>query len=104
VEKLTGALREGGILIYTDNSMPMDVLRTWGNHPWWGRFFAMVEPNDCVRFMESGYPLRVVAREQYLRDPRGRDQLIALFQKGTAASERTLEDPGVSVASPARTS
>ncbi len=97
VTKLTNALREGGVLIYTDNSMPLDVLRSWGNHPWWGPFFAMMEPDDCVRFLQSRFPLQLVSREQYVRDSQGgRDQLIALFRKGATpvhpAAVESLED------------
>jgi SAM-dependent methyltransferase len=88
-DKLISALREGGILIYTDNSMPLDVLRFWGNHRWWSSFLAMMEPDDCVRFLERRFNLQLVSREQYLPDLQGgRDQLIALLRKGPAPSSK----------------
>jgi SAM-dependent methyltransferase len=104
--KLVNALREGGVLVYTDNSMPLEVLRSWGSHPWWGFFFSMMEPDDCVRFLENQFPLQLVYREQYLHDPGGRDQLIALLQKRLTpdrkADPETLDNPVVGVAPPAR--
>jgi SAM-dependent methyltransferase len=80
--KLANALRDGGVLVYTDNSMPQDVLRSWGSHRWWGRRLAIMEPDDCIQFLQNGFGLQVVHREQYLPDLAGdRDELIALFQK-----------------------
>ncbi|MGA8728534.1 MAG: SAM-dependent methyltransferase [Terracidiphilus sp.] len=88
--KLVSALREGGVLIYTDNSTPLEVLRSWGSRRWWSPFLAMMEPDDCVRFLQSRFPLQLVSREQYLHDPEGgRDQLIALLQKSPAADRNT---------------
>jgi SAM-dependent methyltransferase len=85
VNKLVNALRDGGILIYTDNSMPLDILRSWGSHRWWGPLLAMMEPEDCVHFLESQFRLQLVFREQYLPNRQGgRDQLIALLQKRPA--------------------
>jgi SAM-dependent methyltransferase len=107
VSKLVRALREDGVLIYTDNSMPLDVLRSWGSHPWWGSLFAIMEPDDCLRFLESRFPLQLISREQYLQDPQGgRDQLFALLRKGSAggrkSSSEVLEGPIAGVASPVR--
>jgi 2-polyprenyl-3-methyl-5-hydroxy-6-metoxy-1,4-benzoquinol methylase len=96
--KLANALRDGGILIYTDNSMPLDVLRSWGSHRWWSSFLAMMEPDDCVHFLENRYSLQLLSREQYLPDlAGGRDTLIALLQKsptpGRKTSVEAIEQP-----------
>jgi len=93
VKKLETALRDGGVLIYTDNSMPLDILRSWGSHRWWSSFLAMMEPDDCVHLLKTRCRLQLVWREQYLPDLKGgRDNMIALLQKPTAIRGKT--DPG----------
>lgn len=105
--KLVNALREDGILIYTDNSMPLDVLHSRGSHTWWGSLFAVMVPDDCVLFLKSQFHLQLVYREEYVRDTEGgRDQLIAILRKSPAAGRKSspevLEDPIAGVTSPAR--
>jgi len=106
-KKLVSALRDGGILVYTDNSMPLDILRSWGSHRWWGPCLAMMEPDDCVQFLKTRFCLQLVYREQYLPDQQGgRDQMIALFQKGPVPGGKTdvesVEEPVASVALPVK--
>lgn len=82
--KLANAIRDGGFLIYTDNSMPMNILRTWGSRRWWSFLLAMMEPGECVRFFEHRLGLKVLSQEQYVPDlEHGRDQMIALLQKNS---------------------
>lgn len=83
LERLVSSLRDGGILVYTDNSMPLNVLDSWGRRPWWSRPLAMVEPDDCLTLLEQSFPVRVVAREPY--PEMGRDELIAILRKVPAA-------------------
>lgn len=84
--KLKEALRDGGLLIYTDNSMPLDIQRSWGRRPWWGRLLAMMEPEDCVRFLQREFHLQLVHWEQYISTKEGsRDQSIALFRHEAAS-------------------
>ncbi len=93
-KKLTNALREGGVLIYTDNSAPLEVLRSWRSPPWWSSLLAMMSPDDCVRFLESPFGLQLVYREQYLPDlPGRRDELLALLQKAPAPAANTATPP-----------
>lgn len=87
--KLKNALRGGGLLIYTDNSMPLDIARSWGRRPWWGRFLGMMEPEDCVRFLEKEFHLHLVHWEQYVSTKEGsRDQSIALFRTEPAIQQK----------------
>lgn len=82
ISKLVGALHDGGKFIYTDNSMPLEILRSWGSKRWWSPVLAIMEPDECVAFIENRFPLKVVHREEYHPDLEGgRDELIAIFEK-----------------------
>jgi predicted TPR repeat methyltransferase len=90
VGKLVSALSEGGFLIYSDNSMPLEVQNSWGRRRWWDSVLAIMDPDDCVQYLEDRFGLMLVAREQYVSDPQGgRDQLLALFQKPTTSNLKT---------------
>jgi SAM-dependent methyltransferase len=82
VNKLVNSLNDGGVLIYTDNSMPLEIRQSWGSRRWWSPVLAIMEPDECVGFLKREFPLQLVYSEEYHPDiERGRDELIALFKK-----------------------